>query len=451
MDANSGRVTDAPLSPRDWGQIEIIPAPIDCPFQGMGAVEVVIYRWIPRVEVRTLFPPGHLLDFWCIRGVDGFRRLLPVTAVKSGCGAFLVNSAASGMAFIERPWQNATPEVRSNNCNYYRFRQLIYQWSSSEKRSLNRELTRLEDLRLRSNERPDISISTIVPEWAFWNQTNVPEETRSQDEQMTLFVEAARSEAARCGRPAVAETDLINLGIIGLARNDPFAVIGSTNARLLTLIRKSVWEDYGPDLEFNSDIKNEVEGRLWDSFRKHNHLSTDAFHEWFFKDIDNLIGQISKRKRNNHSISRDQVNQALGELVWESFQVTSKLAAHQMRWFKAVLPEALCSEEELWFNALYETKAQYGGLIPLMLHSRFKLFHPLMLELLSIRSDGSSEAALVTSILMHAEMVKARRDADTRSKNNTGRNRARHQASIPSYVEPVEICDQNEEEEREEQ
>lgn len=442
MDSNVTPDTVLPhLQPGEWGQIEILPAPADHPFGELNNVEVTLHRWTPKPAVQNLFPPSHRLEFWCVRGPDGLRRFLPKMAWDVGYGPFLMNAAAGGIAVLERPWQAATAEERSDNCNYYRLRHLIYQWSFNRKRTLNREFTRLEDIVLRSNERPDDSVSTIIPEWAFWEPGQVEAEPLPQYEQLLRFTAEGRAEAARLERCLAQERDLINLGIIGLARKDPLAVNGAASARVLELIRKSVWEDYELSGKSAVEIKDEVEDRLWDSFGKHNHLSTDAFHQWFFEDVDNLVGQISKRNRNNRQISRDQVNQALGELVWEAYLVVSDFVECQMRLFKAALPQPLTLEEQRWFDACYRMQPRYGGLIPLMLHSQFQLLKPILVESLEGDSDGSLEATVVTSVLIHAEMVKARREADKRSKNNTSVGRAKHRATQPAFVEPVNIED----------
>lgn len=442
MDSNVTPATQSPhLHPGEWGQIEILPAPADHPFGKLNAIEVTLHRWTPSSGVQSLFPPGHRLEFWCVRGSDGLRRFLPKMAWDVGYGPFLLNAAAGGIAVLERPWQTATAEKRSDNCNYYRLRHLIYQWSFNRKRGLNREFHRLEDIALRSNERPDDSVSTIIPEWAFWEPGQIEAEPLPQDEQLRRLTGEGRAEAARLGRSLEDEGDLINFGIIGLARKDPLDVNGSASARALELIRKSVWEDYELSSEPAVEIKDEVEDRIWDSFRKHNHLSTDAFHQWFYKDLDNLVGQISKRNRNNRRISRDQVNRALGELVWEGYLVISDFVECQMRMFKAALSEPLTPDEQKWFDACYRAQPRYGGLIPLMLHSQFQLLKPILVESLEGDSDGSLEATVVTSVLVHTEMVNARREADKRSKNNTSVGRAKHRATQPAFVEPVNIED----------
>jgi hypothetical protein len=402
-------------------------------------MDVAIYSWIPHPEVRAHFPLGHKLDFWCICDTDGIRQFVPELALRIGWGGFLVNASCGGMAILEQRWRGASAEVRSNNCNHYRLRQLIYQWSFNDKRSLNREFTRLEDLTLRPNERPDPSISTIIPEWAFWNSHDVRQDPRSQNEQMELFRQAAQAEVERCGRTSATEVELISFGIVGLARRDPLNVNCSTNELVLTKIRKSVWEEYDPKLEFSSDIKNEIEDRLWEALRKHIELPNEEFHRWFFDDVDNLVTQISKRKRNGRVISRKQVNRAFGELVWEAYLSTSELVAEQFRMFEGVLPDRLSEKERELFNAFFRPQRHFGGLIPLLLYPRFKLLKPTLIESISNNSDNSLAPAIITSILIYAEMVKAKRDAETRAKKSTRSDRTSHRASAPTHADPVDI------------
>jgi hypothetical protein len=41
--------------------------------------------------------------------------------------------------------------------------------------------------------------------------------------------------------------------------------------------------------------------------------------------------------------------------------------------------------------------------------------------------------------LIYAEMVKAKRDAETRAKKSTRSDRASHRASAPTHADPVDI------------
>jgi len=421
-------------SPIALGEIEIGPGDSHR-LHNPPAITVSQYTWTPKREVFGLIADGYNLKMACLTDRQGFRRFIPYV---SGAGPFIVNAAAGGMAVVERHLRSKDLSVhdRAAQLNHYRIRQLIYQWSFSRKRNLQREILRIEDLSLHANERPDSSVLTILPECLTIPDSETEKSEESHQRALKTFLEGGQQAAESLGINNLSEPDLIRFCILAQARLDPVQInecSDASNIRRIRLVRQSLVSD----LEYNPDklaqVKQTVEESLWAAYVKHDGLDSAGFRKWFHQDVDNLVQSIAQRLKtaSRHRVKsgsqfdnsspeiRRQVHKSIAELIWEAQQTTSQLVRQMMRQFQFALIPRLTDDELIAFNALYDEHCWSGNLVPLMYHSHFKLLKPLMYELQQPSCSDQTRAAFVNAIFLKTSMIKTRRECDVRRKNST--------------------------------
>lgn len=401
-------------SPGSLGRIEV--RSVDPSQRERPGVQIHKYVWVPHQEMRSEFAANFELSLFCHTTDSGFRFFVPCDCAET----FLLRASSGGMAYLTRDWNCPVRDSMEPSAPIrdYRFQQLILQWSWNAKRSMKSEIHRVRALSLRPDERVDQSIFTILPLSLF--RTSQVELYEAQSEILALFLDGGKSNVEeRVGR-RLSDTEFIRLRILELARTDPLQIRGNSmriHERRIGMVRNALQSELDAEGKPAAEVVEEVRRRLWEAYQKHDHLNTDQFSQWFFKDLDNIYKSIAKRNCGNLNLDNREVRRSLGVLIYESQLATSLLVRLQMKGFKAELTPPLIHSEEVAFDALFDAHDWSGDLIPMMFYAHADLLRPLFCELQSENCSKMARAAFINAIVLKTEMLKNRRQADRQRKS----------------------------------
>jgi hypothetical protein len=372
------------------------------------------YIWTPRSEYEDKFPSGYHLTMLCTTSESGIRRFSPS---KGGLdGSFQLDASQGGIAYLAQYWKTDMVDKRERLAlvNDYRFQRFIFQWSWNRKRQVKREVERIQDIRLRSKERPDVSTTSILP-LCLARHSKASTSEQMHAEAVRTFLGEGLAAANRRENRTVPQAEFIRRRIIELARTDPMEVRRGRNGakdRCLRMMRDSFLNDTEVRRGAQKKKGQEVRSLLWEAYKRNDHLDTAGFRKWFLEKGDALVQSIVRSSRSPVSLTRPIVHREFSEMVWESIEATSFLVCTQMRGFLVDLPEQLSQTNLAAFNALYEQHWWSGGLIPLMFYTHFDLLWPLFEELFKMDCSDDSQAAFANAVYLKTTMVKNRREAD---------------------------------------
>jgi hypothetical protein len=410
------------------------------------------YIWTPRSEYQDKFPSDYHLTMLCTTSKSGIRRFSPS---KGGLdGSFLLDALQGGIAYLAQYWKTDMVDKRERLAliNDYHFQRFVFQWSWNRKCQMEREVERIQDIRLHSKERPDVSTTSILP-LCLARHSKATNSEQMHAEAVRTFLGEGLAEANRREKRIVPQAEFIRRRIIELARTDPMEVgrgLKGAEDRCLQMIQDSFFNDTEVRRGTQKKKGQEVRSLLWEAYKRNDHLDTAGFRKWFLEEGDDLVQSIVRSSRSPVSLRRPIVHREFSQMVWESIEATSFLVRTQMRGFLADLPEQLSQANLAAFNALYDQHWWSGGLIPLMFYAHFDLLWPLFQELFQVDCSDASRVAFANVVYLKTTMVKNRREADrVRKAIPTARRRielqeiegevADNAQSITSGPEPDEL------------
>ena len=382
------------ISVADLGRCELHPTkPLD-----QSGPEVSRVEWIPNRRILRDIPPGFRLAFRCIRGEDGQRRFVPDESLPT----FLSRVSVSGLAILGRIRQLTVEERQT-----YRLMSFLFRWSCDARRSLQRRIRRREDLDLCLREREDGSQRDILPQSLElhggarkWTPENL--------------LQAGHRASQKLGEPDPPFERQVELGLLEAARSTPYKIEDLPAEEIQELIRFSLFGLNQGRPPRDAQVEERIEQRLIEAVQRHLDQSTDAFDRWMFRDFDNLVQQLAKR-RTGGQIARESVRYVLFDLLWRSHRYVSDCVCLQMQALRLALPR-LSSIERHRFGLWYEQQSWSGGLLPIMLHSRIGFVLPTLLDLEESPGDLTPVGVMLRALCLHAELVQNRREADVRRK-----------------------------------
>ena len=232
-------------------------------------------------------------------------------------------------------------------------------------------------------------------------------------------VERGRQEARETGTPNPDPATCIILGLTAAAQLKPLKLSSISLVKSRKLVRLALF-DLGPSLDKTKkhDIMT-VCDRLMESLQPHLEDDTSSFNHWFFDNLDNIVHQISKRK--SGPLSRDVVRQAIVELVFRSFLDVGLCVHTFMDAFRKSLPEPLTATEQSLFASLYLAKPKLGDLPLILLHDRFDILKPSILDIMERPRDHKCLAVLLRLLEYYAFMASKKREGDRNYKKRSNK------------------------------
>jgi hypothetical protein len=379
-----------------WGSIAVEEARGACLPAAWGSrFRVTLYRWRPAAELADDLPADYTLELYALTEPGGTRRFRPVGDFME----LIVKAYPAGLAILTR-LRGLTDEARFS----YRVMSLFFQQARRLREYLGRTFAGPEDLRLTPSVRLDRHDRDVLP-------ASLGLDARGRGRRWSI------QDLLEQGRQlAVGEADpesLVRRGLWEAARRDPLPLARLTPAQIRSVVRQGLF-DPGPCTAVRKDagLKERVQGRLLRALEGHRDDPPDCFERWFFENVDTIVGQVAKQKKDGGPIPREQVRQMLLETVADSWDYLGGCLCLALQAFAQALPDPLSGPEFADFAALYHSQDYLGGVPLALLHARFPFLREAIGALLQQPSDPDTRGALLRLLAYYAEMVMKRREGD---------------------------------------
>lgn len=315
------------------------------------------------------------------------------------------------------------PTADEQHGSYHTMR-LVYQLAPRLRENLVRGFRRLDDLYIPRPARIGGEIN-ILPDDLGFNA-----EGRDHPWTVRQLAAAGRDAAADVGIANPTEEDLIRLGVWAAARRQPIDVRRMPVEDATTLVRLGLF-DLGPaDEALDPALADEVIGRLIDGLEKHQDDTTEQFHHWFLEEFDNIVHQISKRKRPGGEIERAVVRQAMLEAVFRSMRYVGDCVHVQAKAFADACRPGLSRQERAAFSALYERHPCLGDMPLILLHEHLPFAREAMRELTSNPTDLQRAGVFLRALQFHGEMVRKKRESEREYKRQAQHRNRRNASAV---------------------
>jgi|GEM_PF-3700728 len=375
------------------GRLERIPnQPVDLNPRQLVSTH---YRWIPPQCLGRHLPVNFSIEFVHID--DGCqRRLMPAASTIE----FTLQAAIVGMARMKARRQPAGVLAT------YRMMYFLFQLGPQLRERLDRRLNYLIDLygdnrtRLYDHLLDGVGTSTAAGET--WTVLNLLEHGCIAAEQAGIETPDFQTRLA--------------YGIDRDAAQRPIELTPMSAAEAAQRLRIILF-DTGPNPGgITEAVKERVYGRLVDALQSHLGEDSDNFRRWFFKNLDNIIHQISKRKKPDGPIDRELVRQVVLELTFQSFSCVGQLVSHCMETVRECIEPRLADSDQAVFDAVYGPSDHFGDIPLILLSEQFPALQPSVLAVLEQPGNPERWGRLLRAMQTYAGILLRLRQHDRKRK-----------------------------------
>ena len=357
-------------------------------------VDVERYTWQPPAGLDL--PKGFDLSLDCWTAPDGLRRFVPPDTE-----AMILKASLLGWSIL----RDRGLLDRQQSFSYHIMR-LLYQHAGRRKECLGREFRREGDLRVTPAVRSDQQDCDVLSD-------TIGLDANGNGKRWSVgeFLRRGREAAIAAGHDSPDEGACIHFGLLEGARLSPFAVADLSERELRSLVRIGLF-DLGPSpvsIECG-DLRDRVIDRLLTAVDKHLDDITEEFNAWFFEGIHNVIHQVAKRKREGGEIDRDIVSQVFLELVFDAHRYMAESVHVALSMFAETV--GLSDEEFAIYELLYLKRSDLGGLLLVMLRSRFGIAKEILQEMWGDPGNRQLTGTLLRLVQLYGDMASKRRAAD---------------------------------------
>ena len=371
-----------------YGEVEIGEAR-RTQLSGEGRFAVVVpHVYRPHHGANLAVPPQFEVHIESLRYPGGARRF------QLAGDTSLLSLATGGCAILESLGMSAEDR------NWHALLNLMYQHRGSVRERLNRRFRSGRDL---SREVLPASLGLAADgSGCRWDVNR-------------LFAEGAEA-AHEVGYDNPTSEQQFDYGLFAAALRNPVDVSTLSPTEASNLMRTLLFDGVDGAGPVDDEVLEVVARRLLIAIHKHRKCSAERFRKWFFERRAVLIRQIAGRSSDGHRIGHALVRQAMVELVFRSYGDLSRLLHLQLRDFAAALPKPLTRSERRIFDAIYAPQPALGGISPILLGDRFPTLRGALNHMLHAPGDAPRQGVLLRLMMLRAEIVRNRREADRRSK-----------------------------------
>ena len=201
--------------------------------------------------------------------------------------------------------------------------------------------------------------------------------------------------------------EIVRLGLLAAAKRRSLAI---EDERAEPLIRMTLFDLSPSDKPVDEVGLTYVANQVKASLNGHLNDTTEQFDLWITDPKSNLLRRIAKRQ--DCSLSREEVRAALLQLGWESLKITAHCIDAQMQAFRDALPNPLPPADRSLFDQIYVGQTCWGGFPLVLLHNRFSLLREAILELWQAPLEQSRTAVLHSMMYFYGSMLNSRRESD---------------------------------------
>lgn len=403
-----------------WGHITVVEPgeqELASPYNSEPVVSIHKARYVwrpnPCLSLRDVW---FKIEFDCLTGPDGTRRFVPATTTDE----FVLLASVIGFQILAE-----TRELTAEQKFSYHAMRLLYQHAGRLRESYGRTFKRRADLLITAQVRGDHNDVDVLP-----NGLGTFEHGGENKWSVNELISRGRAAATDAGIAKPDEQTCIRWGLYEAARLNPIDTQSLSQEDTRTLIRLTLF-DLGPVAEsVDEEIKARVVERLCEAIKKHQADANEAFHTWFFENLDNIVHQIAKRTKGGGTVDRETVRQVILELVFDAHIYVADCVQLAVEAFLAALPAALSPDGRQLFKAIYYRQNELGGLPLVMLRNRFSDMHEAAVDVLNAPTDPSRMGVLLRLFQYYAEMASKRRRADREYKDRRQHRNAAGRTSI---------------------
>jgi hypothetical protein len=383
------------------------------------------FTWHPPYQVACQLPPGFVLQINCMKSKDA-RRFIPAKPTT----AFVFEASLAGHALLADRDQEGVEDGLSHH-----EARLFNQFSRHLREYLGGTLKLGRLLKISPTGRPDRATSEILPE-------DIGLDIHGRGKRWTVrqLKEEGREAAQESGIESPTPDQTVWYGLYRAAKLNPLPSNGGDIAGLLRLAFFTLGLETP---EVHSDDIEYVRDRVQESLLQQRDVGTDEFRLWIEDPKSNLIRRIAKRA--DCRLSRQQVRAALIELGWQSFRQLGQCVDTVMASFLEALPNRLCEADQALFSRMYLAQQDTGGMPLILLHDRFEVLRPAILEIWSNPTSPLPIQVLWQMIYWYSNLVENRRSGDRRSKqraaNRNESGRAAMDHSLETEVDTLDSDD----------
>lgn len=385
------------------------------------------YTWRPSRLIRGNVVAEVPLALNCVSIARRGREFRPPPEL--GPHGWIVLASVGGHAML----RHLHPATGEQHFSYHAMR-LVYQLAPRLREHLIRGFRRLNDLYIPRPARVGGEIN-VLPD-------DIGLDARGRGHHWTVpqLADAGRATATDLGMENPSDEQVIRLGIWAAAQKRPIDVRQLPIDEATALVRIGLF-DFGPaDEKLDPAIADEAVGRLIDALEKHEDDTTNQFHRWFFDEFDNIVHQISKRKRPGGAIARAVVRQAILEWVFKSFRYVGDCVDLQAKAFADACRPKLIRPERAAFAAYYERQPYLGDMPLILLHEQLPIAREAVSDMINNPGNPQKAGVLLRVLQFHADMVRKKRESERQDKRlRAHRNRQNKAAATVSLDKAAEI------------
>lgn len=345
-------------------------------------------------QVDADVPPGAELTEWL--DARGVRRFLPTSEGGVGCEkSFVLHLSVMGEAILEH-WDEAIDKPGFSISAL----RLFYQQGERIQERFGRNFKRVQDLTIQRSVRAIVGSDSVIPDFH-------AHEGKAWG--VTELLDRGQQESAHRNIVPKGDADLISLGLHGAARDFPFNTAELSEQECVKIIRLGVF-DLGATERPDAKTIARVLERLAEAMEPHVEKDATAeFDTWFFRNVDNIVKQVSQKKSDGGKIDRKDVRRVILELVFEGYRYTAKCFSVAMREVLSEMDVVLTDFEQKHFETMFLGSSEFGRFPLLLLRDRLQA---LSIDPFVVDVDSLNPGVILRLLTCYAEMNRTRRHAD---------------------------------------
>jgi len=390
-----------------WGTIDVAELGKVARPRASGVEPLMVkqssYTWQPARNLDM--PGGFQLVLDCEAGSDDVRRWTP----SQDPYAFVLQASLAGQTILERAGVLSKAQSRS-----YNNMRLFFELSNRRREYFGRRFRRREDLMVIKAARIERERNDILPDDLGLTQTGKGKRWSVSD-----LLTHGRQAAIEAGLSARDEELWVRHGLLEAARMNPFDPAKLATAQLRSVIRLGLFDFDAETHSVDKEIAVRIVERFLTALERYLDDPPDKFRKRFFKQADNLVHQVAKKKHPGGPIDRSAVRSVLLQFVFDAHEYIADCLLVAMRAFAAALPQPLTESEIHLFSLLYLKPPTLGGIPLIMLHDRLPTLRECAIDLFYQPGDSRVVGTFLRVLNYYAAMTRNRREADRRRERRT--------------------------------
>jgi hypothetical protein len=359
-------------------------------------------RWLWRPSAmltqQDRLPKCFCIPFAVVQHTPGVRSWYPERILRhtQSWDGFIGYAFLAGLEILRHIQQLSAEEVFS-----YRAMCLLFRRRAWFSEFLERHFSWSRDLYFRKGSREDQDRRTVL-------EVVVP------GLEVGKFMEDARAAAEAQGLMNPSEADLIQIGLLLRARQDPLKLPPGVEKRIL---RRALFDLDLDDNAVEKALEHPFVPRFLGALEKHIGDSAPDFDKWFTSESNHSFKHLAQQKKaQGEPCDPDEAKKVMLALVWQAFTHVGNC----LHTFMAVLKHKIkdiAPTEASQFDRLWLRQPVFGDLPIILFRERFQTIVPALVDWFNDPAIELDSGIVYRLLQTYSALVDVRREADRRSKD----------------------------------